>query len=106
MPPVGYAFHGHTMHAWQRTWYGQDPLYTPLRPYFVPRLPGRCDREPYAGSYGAEGCNECGNGGDFRGYVQPAPAAGIWMPLQSERLGQIPNDMGVGGALPVGAPGR
>ncbi len=107
MPAVCHAFHGATMHAWHRTWHGYDALNTPLRPYFVPRYPGRCDREAYAGDYGAAGCNQCGNGASAGAGVHNYGASAIpWLPLQSERLGQIPNDMGVGGAVPVSAAGR
>ena len=99
-----------TIRAWKRTWHGQYGPAAPLRPYFLPRLPGRCDREVYsAGSDCAVGSFD----GQFRtpyncpsagpGWMYP-PEAGIgFEPVQFERLGQIYSDLGVGPAAPAGA---
>ena len=70
--------------AWKRTFYGPNPLATPLRGYFVPRLPS-CGLGWQA--------DDCG--------CQPTEwLAGLESP-EFERLGQIPNDLDVG-AAPVG----
>ena len=105
-PAMCHAFHGRTMHAWHRTWYGQDALNTPLRPYFVPRLPGRCDRDPAAGCYEVTACGECAHGSVRGAFAYPGPVPQVWSSVPSERLGQIPNDLGVGGVPPAGAAGR
>ena len=99
-PSDSLAFDSATICAWKRTWHAQYALATPLRPYFVPRLPGRCDREVYAA-----GC-DCAGGSLYAESAAPfncpAPGPG-WMyrpeagsgfePVQFERLGQIPNDL-------------
>ena len=99
--------------AWQRTWHGPYAPATPLRGYFVPRMPGRCDREVYS-----TGCDCAGDSLGSESAVRfncPAPGPG-WMyppeagigfePVQFQRLGQIPNDLGIGAAPPAGAPRR
>ena len=70
---------GQTVHMWKRTAYAQNALNQPLRPYFVPRRPGDCAREPYCDA----GCS-C-----------PPPAAMGFQPVRFERLGQIPNEVGL-----------
>jgi hypothetical protein len=100
------AFHGSTAHAWHRTWHGPWALDVPLRGYFIPRLPGRCDRDVYADG---SGCTD----GDAAGCVHVSGARGFFppsepgfLPAQFERLGQIPNDRGIDAALPASGPGR
>jgi hypothetical protein len=103
-----------TFWAWHRTWHAPNPLATPLRGYFVPRMPGRCDREAYAGGWDYAGGSVCGapglaNGGctgqDVRGLYPPEAGLGL-EPATLERLGHIPNDFDLGAPLPTGAPGR
>jgi hypothetical protein len=106
------AFDSATIYAWKRTWHAQYAPATPLRPYFVPRLPGRCDREDYAA-----GCNSA-DGSLYRvsppfncpapgpGWMYP-PEAGIgFEPVQFQRLGQVPNDLAVGAEAAAAAPAR
>ena len=96
-----------TWFAWSETWHAYNGLDMPLRPYYIPRTPGRCDRNS-AANY-ALGCEcgdiatdgaACGSGG---GYNYP-PQAGVgFEPVQFERIGKIPNDSDLGG-LPAPAP--
>ena len=93
-PSDSRAFDSATICAWKRTWHAQYAPATPLRPYFVPRLPGRCDREVYAA-----GC-DCADGSLYAESAAPfncpAPGPG-WMyrpeagigfePVQFQRLG-------------------
>ena len=112
-PNDSLAFDSATICAWKRTWHAQYAPATPLRGYFVPRMPGRCDREIYT-----SGCDCAGGSLDSESAVPfncPAPGPG-WMyrpeagigfePVQFQRLGQIPNDLGVGSEPPAGAPQR
>jgi hypothetical protein len=112
-PNTGLAFDSATIYAWKRTWHAQYAPATPLRPYFVPRLPGRCDREVYAAG------SDCAGGSLYGGtsvpYNYPTPGPG-WMyrpeagigfePVQFQRLGQIPNDLAVGSEPATTAPVR
>jgi hypothetical protein len=94
-----------TWYAWSETWHAYNALDMPLRPYYIPRTPGRCDRESLAncggcacGAVAADG-TICGAG---CGYGYP-PQAGVGMePVQFERIGKIPNDSDLGG-LPAPA---
>jgi hypothetical protein len=94
-----------TWSAWSQTWHGPNALETPLRGYFIPRMPGRCDR-----GYLGDGCVEgVANPSDRRTCeVNHAcsypPQAGVgFEPVEFERLGQVPNDMDPGG-LPTAEP--
>jgi hypothetical protein len=96
---------GHTKAMWARTWHGPNALATPLTPYFIPRTPASCSSQ---GGYGcgadcedSEGGISCGYGG--RPY--PAAAAVGFDPAQFERLGRVPNEMDIVGALGAGGPG-
>ena len=75
-----HAGNGQTVHAWKRTFYAYNALEQPLRPYFVPRRPGDCSRET---RYGGPGC------------PYPPSAAMGFEPVHFERLGHIPNELGV-----------
>jgi hypothetical protein len=107
----GLAFDSATWCAWQRTWYGPYALARPLRQYYVPRYPGRCDRDVYAGRWGSAGdgtsmCDETieGRSHEESSWAYP-PQAGLGFgPSRFERLGQIPNDLGIGGTSPAGTP--
>jgi hypothetical protein len=112
-PRTGMAFDRATFAAWHRTWHAPNGLETPLRPYFIPRFPGRCDRAAYAEGYGCEDLN--GNAAYAQGRVgyaapcetgNPLPPCAACLSVRSERLGQIPNDLEAGAAATVGAPGR
>jgi hypothetical protein len=106
------AYETSTFCAWKRTWHGPNALATPLRGYYVPRMSGRCDRGDYAGGWGCSGSEDCDTG-HVKSQVAPAaprmypPELCIgFEPVQFERLGQVPNDLELGSAAPVGAPGR
>jgi hypothetical protein len=112
-PNIGLAFDSATICAWKRTWHAQYAPATPLRPYFVPRLPGRCDREVYATGADCDGGSLYGGAAVTYNYPAPGPGwmycpeAGIgFEPVQFQRLGQIPNDLGVGSEPPAAAPTR
>jgi hypothetical protein len=112
-PKTGLAFHGATLAAWHNTWHGPNAFETPLRPYFIPRLPGHCDRAAFAES--SEYVNSNGDtvpAEDRVDYPAPCPAADplsvctSCLNVRSERLGQIPNDLDSATTMSVGAPGR
>jgi hypothetical protein len=102
----GYGVYGgccgcqQTWCAWSQTWHAYNGLDTPLRAYYIPRTPGSCSREVYA-SHGRSGC--AGFVADDAPCAAAAggcypPQAGIGLePVRLERLGQIPNDMNLGG---------
>ena len=112
-PRTGLAYDWATRAAWHRTWHAPDALNTPLRQYFIPRWPGRCDRAAYADGY------EYVDSIDHPAHVQsgvyfmapcqasaPPPACTACLGVRSERLGQIPNDLDADTAVAGGAPGR
>jgi hypothetical protein len=113
-PLSGQAFDSATIRAWHRTWHAPNPFTTPLRGYFIPRIPGRCDREAFADGWGyAAGVgyatpmvNQAGCTGAVPSWAYP-PAAGMgFEPVQFERLGTIPNDFGLEGVQPAGVTDR
>src|SRR5262245_53236542 len=86
----GYCSYGNcwgcqqTWCAWSETWHAYDGLDMPLRPYYIPRMPGRCDREACANFGGdcscgtvAEDSAPCEVGYGY-GYGYP-PQAGVGM---------------------------
>jgi len=96
---AGYRyFDGTTLAAWYRTWHGPYALATPLRGYYVPRTPGNCDFEHSlpgdCGTHGASGCS-----------YPPVSSVGF-EPVQFERLGKIPNELKLAGALPPARSGN
>lgn len=110
---TGMAFDRATFAAWHRTWHAHDGLNTPLRQYFIPRLPGHCGRAAYDEGYGYVDLN--GNASHAAGRVGyalpcetggPLPACAACLAVRSERLGQIPNDLESHAAAAVSAPGR
>jgi hypothetical protein len=112
-PKTGLAFHGATLAAWHRTWHGPNALETPLREYFIPRLPGHCDRAAYAETL--EYVDSNGDVVPVHGkvdYPAPCPSANpvsvgtTCLTVRSERLGQIPNDLDSETTMAVGTPGR
>ena len=94
---------GCTHAAWHRTWNAPNALATPLRQYYVPRMPS---------CYGVDGYSWRYRGGDEQYYmpscmdcekVDGAAAVAV-MPMegfspQSERLGQIRNELDVVGGV-------
>jgi hypothetical protein len=111
-PKSGQAFDGATLAAWHSTWHAPNALETPLRPYFIPRFPGRCDREAYSGEYEYVAfTNNAAVNEQLVDYSLPCetrdlPACPSCLSVRSERLGQIPNDLEVGGPVELAAPGR
>jgi hypothetical protein len=112
-PNTGLAFHGATFAAWHNTWHGPNALETPLRQYFIPRLPGHCDRAAYAENF--EYVDSNGDVDPVQDRVDyPAPcsmdnrvAVGTaCLTVRSDRLGQIPNDLESATTMAVGATGR
>lgn len=108
------ACDGAMIAAWQRTWYGTYALDTPLRDYYIPRLPGRCDT---TASHGRTVLIDCSGPADFA--VSPRPswnqqtdwsyhpsAAAGFGPHQFERLGQVPNDLASDPTQPGAPPSR
>lgn len=107
----GQHFDGSTLCRWNRTSHGPNSIWQPLRPYFVPRPPDPC----LHGGYG----HACRHAADIDGYADsyvfeangnpPAVATLPDMQVGLERLGQIPNDMGIAGGAAEGRalkPGR
>lgn len=102
--------------AWQRTWYGAYALETPLRDYYISRLPGRCDGATSRGCgvfIDSSGITDCAaqlrpswNQQQPEGWsCHPSVATGFES-IQFERLGQIPNDLGTGPAQLAAPPSR
>jgi hypothetical protein len=93
--------------AWSETWHAPYALETPLRGYYIPRTPGCCSREFEAGTCGCGVANAgCSTSGARYGWCYP-PEAGVgFEPVQFERLGQVPNDMELGGLPTPGQQGR
>jgi hypothetical protein len=89
--------------AWRRTWYGPNALATPLRQYYIPRPPECSDCDGYAAGYVLENFPAESGHVVVSTVVSPEAAAGF-SPARFERLGQIPNELDVVGAIP--APGR
>jgi hypothetical protein len=111
-PKSGQAFDGATWAAWHSTWHAPNALDTRLRPYFIPRLPGHCDRDAYLGDYGCVTPIENGLVNEQAvAYAlpcetrDPLPGCAACLSVRSERLGQIPNDLELGAAAVV-APAR
>jgi hypothetical protein len=108
VPTICLACDSATICSWKRTWNAPYPLRTPLRGYFVPRLPGQCDYEDCAGTWGCAASASCDTpariqaGGMIPHWMYP-PESGIGFdPVQFERLGQIPNDFELEGVPPGG----
>jgi hypothetical protein len=112
-PRTGMAFDRATFAAWHRTWHAPDGLETPLRLYFIPRFPGRCDRAVCDDGYEYVEFN--GNVSRVQGRFSyappcetrdPLPGCAACLSVRSERLGQIPNDLESAAAAVVSGPGR
>jgi len=112
-PSCAGAFDSATWSVWHATWHGPNALATPLRGYFIPRLPGRCDRPAYAEACGNPALDsvsiENGNGlapAPFCETNNPLPVGAACLSVRFERLGEIPNDLDLGGSVPVSPTGR
>jgi hypothetical protein len=115
---------GTTLCRWSRIWHGPNSIWRPLTPYFMPRpadpcLYGGYGRSCYEDASFAYGCGFAAEGQgryigedvvryegeSLAGYGE---AAGVSVGL--ERLGQIPNEMGIAGGgagvAPAARPGR
>jgi hypothetical protein len=116
-------FDGSTLCRWSRTWHGPNSIWRPLSPYYVPRPADPCLHGVYghgwhAGNRYADGCyaDGCGyavEGGYFNENVAEYDGENLTgygdlpaIPVGLERLGQIPNDLGISGGAPTGAPAR
>lgn len=89
--------------AWSATWHATNDLDTPLRPYYIPRDPGCCNREANAMYGGGCGCGAYAASGTIDGAVCGNGYPGVGLePVRFERLGQVPNDMDLGGLPPPG----
>lgn len=112
-PKCGLAFDGLTLAVWHSTWHAPNALDTPLRQYFIPRSPGHCDRDVYSDDYdyvtftnnGA--VNEQGVAYHLPCETRdPLPGCASCLSVRSERIGQIPNDLELGGTAAVAGPAR
>jgi hypothetical protein len=114
----GKVFDGSTLCRWHRTWHGPNSNWQPLTRYYVPRPADPC-------KYGmghngvvnsgvqVAGCCGMDESADFpTDYAVSSTANHAWADTPSlqpgfERLGQIPNDLGIssGGPIPTGPAG-
>jgi hypothetical protein len=90
---------GQTWCAWSETWHAYSALDTPLRPYYIPRNPGCCNRQSYGNNTACGYAAQMPEGATgMAGCDRYPPEAAIGLePVRFERLGQIPNDMDLGG---------
>lgn len=106
-------FDGSVLAAWSRNWHAPTPWGTPLAAYYIPRTPAcGCGRGEFAGC-----ANECGAatgkydaamysaGDELSRYGERIRPTGEYCGVEGgfERIGQIPNDASMAGALPPGA---
>ena len=102
LPRSGWAFDSATICAWQRTWHGPICAGHAASALLCAALPGGCDREVYAGGWDCAGDALYADSAALStgrhpgpGWMYP-PEAGIgFEPVQFQRLGQIPNDLGL-----------
>ncbi len=100
-PAAQRLFDGSTRAAWTRTWHGPNALATPICPYDIPRC---CNDGCPAGLYGPARCAD-----GIIGSVDASTAVACPItvePSQFERLGYIPNELGLGNVLPAASPAR
>jgi hypothetical protein len=100
--PVG-VFDGHTRYMWSRTWHGPNALAEPLNQYYIPRTPANCGCGGYGCGAGCQG-GEAGIACNYGGLPYPATAAVGFEPVQFERLGRVPNELDIVGAIGNGGP--
>lgn len=108
VPRSGYGhgrfFDGSTLCRWHRTWHGPNANWTPLSPYYIPRPTDTCKYGGHRADCYSDGCAAAAGGsyfsenaaeyegGNLFGYAESAE-----IPVGLERLGQIPNDLGISG---------
>jgi hypothetical protein len=109
-PHHGPFFDGTTKCRWQRTWHGPNAIWTPLNPYFIPRPADPCKYVGYGRDCYANGCGVSVEEGYFSEDAARYEDADVTdygdspaLPLGLERLGQIPNDIGIAGGAPTAA---
>jgi hypothetical protein len=109
---------GTTLCRWSRTWNGPNSIWRPLTPYYVPRPADPCLNGGYGRSsydhisYG-DGCGFAVEGGYYdenpgqyaRGELSGYEESPV-IPVGLERLGEIPNDLGISGGAAGSAPAR
>jgi hypothetical protein len=102
----GQVFDGTTRCKWSRTWHARNDVMLPLSGFYVPRPIDPCDYNGYHG-YGGHHCGdvvagsyaaECMEHYEAVGGADCSNAPGLHPGF--ERLGQIPNDLAIAGALP------
>jgi hypothetical protein len=109
---LGNHFDGSTRCRWHRTWHGPNAVWQPLSPYYIPRPPDSCKygHNVYRAGYDASGFGcACGASGNYLadGSIVPGPDAAHGygenpgMQAGFERLGQIPNDLGISSNIPA-----
>jgi hypothetical protein len=108
----------YTRCAWHRTWHGPNALATPLTPYYIPRPPACCwsggglfDRGGGCGynvgaAYGMTNDIACENPNLAITRDVSPEAAAVSSPVQSERLGKVPNELDLVGPAGSAAPSR
>ena len=107
-----HAFDGTTLCRWRRTWHGPNAVWTPLNAYYIPRPADPCEYGGYGNGCGAavDGGNVLENeiGYDSEQAVPYGFTETPGLPAGLERLGQIPNDLGIAGGAPAAPvrPGR
>jgi hypothetical protein len=106
-------FDGSTICRWKHTWHGPNANWTPLTPYYIPRPQDPCLYGGHAG-WGRQSCGpeadygaveEVGFDADYA-IAEPGYAVSPSLQPGMERLGQIPNDVGiaVGGPMTPAPP--
>src|SRR5262245_56410818 len=73
---------GHTRYMWARTWYGPNALATPLRDYYIPRMPVPCDHISGAEGFSAQNGVPDGPPNQYGARPYPASAAVAFEPQQ------------------------
>jgi hypothetical protein len=96
-------FDGSVRAAWSRTWHAPTPWSTPLTPYYVPRTPPYGCEGDFAGCASRCGANVESCSGDL---AEDLRGNGEYCGVEGgfERIGQIPNELGIAGPAPPSAP--
>ena len=114
----GKVFDGSTRCRWQRTWHGPNDIWRPLTAYYIPRPADPCKYGSHGqGWAGSNGCGVTANGEyiledeastEYGPTVQYGYTEAPGLQAGMERLGQIPNDLGIAGGVPAAPvqPGR
>jgi hypothetical protein len=99
--PYGYFVDGQTKYMWARTWHAPNSLESPLTQYYIPRTPGACNSDRPAHEVGCQSTVQATIPGQYGARPYFASAGAGFEPVQSERLGKVPNELGLGGSLPM-----